>query len=202
MFVEVGIADGSMKTKTAIDARLCALVEPIAEDLGLEVVRVRLIGAKTPRVQIMTDRIDGSGVSVDDCARLSRAVSATFDVEDPIAGEYHLEVSSPGVDRPLTVRAHIERWTGFEAKLELDRLAEGRRRFTGVLDGLDENGDVLVRLDEETDCAVLPFDWIVDAKLVMTEALLVESLRRQADPDPSDTSAPLSPTPLSQERAP
>ena len=115
-----------MKTKTPQDDRILALAEPVAAELGLEIVRVRVMSGKKPRLQIMTDKLDGSGVDVDDCARLSRALSDVFEVEDPISGEYDLEISSPGIDRPLTALPHFARWEGCEVKIELDRLA-GRR---------------------------------------------------------------------------
>jgi ribosome maturation factor RimP len=120
-----------VKTSTPQDERILALVDPVADAMGLEVVRVRVMGGKKTTVQIMAERHDG-GMDVEDCAKLSRAVSAVFEDEDPISGEYNLEVSSPGIDRPLTALPHFERWEGFEAKLELDRLVEGRKRFRGV----------------------------------------------------------------------
>ena len=157
-----------------------ALVEPVAEAMGLEVVRVRVMGGKKTTVQIMAERHDG-GMDVEDCAKLSRAVSAVFEEEAPISSEYNLEVSSPGIDRPLTALAHFERWEGFEAKLELDRLVEGRKRFRGVLAGIDENNVAINLKGEEEDTALIPFDWIADAKLVMTDALVEASLKARGD---------------------
>ena len=130
---------------------------------------------KQTTAQIMAERHDGT-MDVADCARLSRALSATLEEVDPIAGEYILEVSSPGIDRPLTALAHFARWEGFEAKLELDRLVEGRKRFRGELAGIEDN-NVLINLKGEEETAVLPFDWIADAKLVMTDALVEASLK-------------------------
>lgn len=166
-----------MRAKTAIDERLLQIADPIAADLGYEVVRLRVMGGKTKRLQIMAQRPDGN-MDVDDCAKLSRAVSAVLDVEDPFSDEWTLEVSSPGVDRPLTRLAHFADWEGHEAKLELDRLVEGRKRFTGVLAGV-EDGNVAVDLKGEDETALIPFDWIADAKLVMSDALIEESLRRR-----------------------
>ncbi len=175
-----------MKTKTPQDARILALAEPLAEELGLEVVRVRVMSGKRPRLQIMTDRLDGSGVDVDDCAGLSRALSEIFEVEDPIAGEYDLEVSSPGIDRPLTDLRHFARWEGYEVKIELDRLAEGRKRFRGLLAGVEDE-DVLLDMDNEEHTTLIPFDWIAEAKLVLTDALIEADLKaRTANGAPTE----------------
>ena len=165
-----------MKTKTPQDTRILALADPVAAGLGLEIVRVRVMSGKKPRLQIMTDRLDGSGVDVDDCARLSRALSDVFEVEDPVSGEYDLEISSPGIDRPLTTLAHFARWEGYEARIELDRMVEGRKRFRGLLAGV-EDGNVLLDMDGEEDTALIPFDWIADAKLVLTDALIEADLK-------------------------
>lgn len=175
-----------MKTKTPQDDRILALAEPVAAELGLEVVRVRVMSGKKPRLQIMTDRLDGTGVDVDDCARLSRALSDVFEVEDPISGEYDLEISSPGIDRPLTALPHFERWEGYEAKIELDRLAEGRKRFKGLLAGV-EDGNVLLDMDGEDETTLIPFDWIADAKLVLTDALIEADLKARGGEVPTQT---------------
>jgi len=172
--------------KAAIDRRLAAIVSPTIEDLGFELVRLRLMGGKRAVLQIMAERPDG-GIEVDECARISRSVSAVLDVEDPIPSEYVLEVSSPGIDRPLTRLKDFERWTGYEAKLETTELVEGRRRFKGTLAGV-ENGEVLLEIPEGT--IGLAFDMISDAKLVLTEALIAESLAgrkaRGFDPEEFD----------------
>ena len=175
-----------MKTKTTQDARILALAEPLAEELGLEVVRVRVMSGKRPRLQIMTDKLDGSGIDVDDCAALSRALSEVFEVEDPVSGEYDLEVSSPGIDRPLTDLRHFERWEGYEAKIELDRLAEGRKRFRGILAGVEDE-DVLLDMENEEHTTLIPFDWIAEAKLVLTDALIEADLKaRSTDSAPTE----------------
>ena len=181
-----------MKTKTPFEDKLLAMIEPVAADLGLEVVRVRVMGgARRKRLQVMAERPDGS-MSVDNCATLSRALSAVLDVEDPFVGEWDLEVSSPGVDRPLTMLEHFARWEGFEAKIELDRTVENRKRFSGELAGVEED-TVLIDLKGEDGTAVIPFAWIAEAKLVMTDALVAESLKRRPpdddrgdDPDQTD----------------
>lgn len=164
-----------MKAKSPQDERVLELADPIAGTLGMAIVRVRVMGGKKPLVQIMAERADGV-MEADDCARLSRAMLDVLDEADPIGGAYDLEVSSPGIDRPLTALEHFARWRGFEAKLELDRLAEGRKRFRGVLAGVDDNA-VAIDLDGEEETTLIPFDWIVDAKLVMTDALIRASLR-------------------------
>ena len=133
---------------------------------------MRLMGGRRAVLQIMAERPDG-GIEVDDCARISRAVSAVLDVEDPIAGEYVLEVSSPGIDRPLTRLKDFERWAGYEAKLETAEPIDGQRRFKGTLAGV-EDGEVLLEIPEGT--IGLAFDMVSDAKLVLTDALIAESL--------------------------
>lgn len=174
-----------MKTKSPQDARILALAEPVAAEIGLEVVRVRVMSGKKPRLQIMADRLDQTAIDVDDCARFSRALSDVFEIEDPISGEYDLEISSPGIDRPLTALEHFARWEGYEAKIELDRLAEGRKRFKGVLAGVEDE-DVLLDMDGEDETTLIPFDWIADAKLVLTDALIEADLKARGQ-----TSAPL-----------
>ena len=144
------------------------LVTPAAEALGFEIVRVSIGGGGRVKLQIMAERADGS-MTVDDCAALSREVSAVLDVEDPISGEYMLEVSSPGIDRPLTRLKDFERFAGFEAKLERREAIEGRRRFRGRLEGV-ESGSVVLRMEDET--VAIPFEEIDKAKLVLTDELL------------------------------
>ncbi|MFT3975126.1 MAG: ribosome maturation factor RimP [Amaricoccus sp.] len=159
--------------KAALDRRLAAIVTPTIEGLGFELVRLRLMSGKRNVLQVMADRPDG-GIEVDDCAKISRAVSAVLDVEDPISGEYVLEVSSPGIDRPLTRLKDFEAYAGHEAKLETHEMIDGRRRFKGVLQGV-EDGEVLVEIAEDTVIG-LGFDMLSDAKLVLTDALIAESL--------------------------
>ena len=150
------------------------LLEPVVEAAGYRLVRLRLMGGKTKTLQIMAERADGT-MNVDDCATLSRALAEFLDSEDPIEGEYNLEVSSPGIDRPLTRIADYARWAGHEAKLELaapDRT--GRRRFKGLLLGLDGN-DVAIEVDGER--RTFPFKAIAEAKLVLTDKLIQEDLK-------------------------
>lgn len=161
-----------MKTKTNIDERILALAEPIAADLGLHLVRIRVMAGKRRTVQIMAERISDGQMSVENCADLSRELSALMEVEDPISDAYMLEVSSPGLDRPLTDIESFETYEGYFARIELDRLVEGRKRFRGVLAGV-ENGHVDINLEGETDStASIPFDWISEAKLLITDELI------------------------------
>lgn len=163
--------------KTAIDRRLAEIITPTIEGLGFELVRVRLMGGKTHLLQIMAERPTG-GIEVDDCAAISTAVSAILDVEDPITDAYTLEVSSPGIDRPLTRLKDFDTYEGYDAKLETQELIDGRRRFKGVLAGIDGD-EVLINLDEGT--VGLQFDWLSDAKLVLTDDLIKEMLRQRKD---------------------
>ena len=164
--------DPTLRAKTAEDRALLELIDPVAESLGLEVVRVRLMGGTLRRrLQIMAERPSDHDIAVEECARLSRAVSEVLDAADPIAGEYLLEVSSPGIDRPLTRPIDFELFDGFEARLETDRMIEGRKRFKGMLAGVDGD-NIAIDLDGEDETALIPFDWLADAKLVMTDALL------------------------------
>lgn len=163
--------------KAAIDRRLAELLLPTIEGMGFELVRLRLMGGKRTVLQIMAERPDGR-MEVEDCATLSRALSAVLDVEDPVQGEYNLEISSPGIDRPLTRLQDFDRWQGWEAKLETSELIEGRKRFKGILAGIEDN-DVLIEIDEGT--IGLDFDWLSDARLVLTDELIAESLKGRPD---------------------
>jgi ribosome maturation factor RimP len=158
--------------KATIDRRLAGIVGPTIEGLGFELVRVRLLGGKKSTLQVMAERPEG-GIEVEECARISRAISAVLDVEDPISGEYNLEVSSPGIDRPLTRLKDFERYEGYQVKIETAELIEGRRRFRGVLEGVEE-GEVLIAIEEGT--IGLAYDLIADAKLILTDELIAESL--------------------------
>lgn len=165
--------------KTSIDRRLADIVAPVVEGMGYELVRIRLMGGKTKTLQIMAERPDG-GIEVDDCAEISTAVSATLDVEDPLEDNYTLEVSSPGIDRPLTRLKDFETWDGYEAKLETTEMIEGRRRFKGILRGI-EGDEVLIEIEDQGKPVTigLEFDWLSDAKLVLTEDLIREMLRQR-----------------------
>ncbi|NSX53871.1 ribosome maturation factor RimP [Parasulfitobacter algicola] len=161
--------------KAAIDRRLAEIILPVIEGMGFELVRVRLMSGKTSTLQIMAQKSDGT-IEVDDCADISTAVSATLDVEDAILDAYTLEVSSPGIDRPLTRLKDFDLWQGYEAKLETTELIDGRRRFKGELAGI-EGDEVLINIEEGT--IGLKFDWLSDAKLVLTDDLIKEMLRQR-----------------------
>ncbi|MDO5643899.1 MAG: ribosome maturation factor RimP [Paracoccus sp. (in: a-proteobacteria)] len=167
--------------KTAIDRRLAEILTPVIEDMGFELVRLRLQGGKMATLQIMADRPQG-GINVDDCAEISTMVSATLDVEDPIEDKYNLEVSSPGIDRPLTRLKDFATFEGYDAKLETSQPIDGRKRFTGVLAGV-EGEDVLINIEVagETQTIGLNFDWLADAKLMLTDELIAEMLRQKKD---------------------
>ena len=161
--------------KAAIDKRMAEILTPVIEGLGFELVRVRLMSGKESTLQLMVQRPDGA-IEVDECAQISTAVSAVLDVEDPILDAYTLEVSSPGIDRPLTRLKDFDQWEGYEAKIETTELIDGRRRFKGELAGI-EGDEVLINIDEGT--IGLQFDWLSDAKLVLTDDLIKEMLKQR-----------------------
>ena len=165
--------------KTAMDRRLADIVTPAIEGLGFELVRIRLMGGATRTLQIMADRPDG-GIEVDDCGEISTVVSAILDVEDPIEENFVLEVSSPGIDRPLTRLKDFEMWKGWEARLETTELIDGRRRFKGTLAGA-EGDEVLIEIEDAGALVTigLKFDWLSDAKLILTDELIAEMLRQK-----------------------
>ena len=150
--------------------RIARLIEPTLDGMGYDLVRVMLSGGHGRQaLQIMAERRDRAGMTVDDCADISRAVSALLDVEDPLPGAYELEVSSPGIDRPLTRLDDYVRFAGFEAKVELSMPVDGRKRFRGRLKGVSGDRVVIETEDGEAD---LPFGAIQKAKLVLTDELL------------------------------
>ena len=165
--------------KTAMDRRLADIVTPVIEGLGFELVRIRLMGGATRTLQIMADRPEG-GIEVDDCGEISIAVSAILDVEDPIEENFVLEVSSPGIDRPLTRLKDFEMWKGWEGRIETTELIDGRRRFKGTLAGV-EGDEVLIEIEEPGGAVTigLQFEWLADAKLILTDELITEMLRQK-----------------------
>lgn len=163
--------------KAAIDRRMAEIITPVIEDLGFELVRVRLMSGKTTTLQIMADKPEG-GIEVDDLSVITQSVGAILDVEDPILDEYTLEVSSPGIDRPLTRLKDFDAFEGYEAKIETEELIDGRRRFKGELAGV-EGTEVLINVEEGT--IGLQFDWLSDAKLVLTDELIKEMLRQRKE---------------------
>ena len=156
-----------------VAAKVEGLLAPALEALGYGIVRVQFNNGRRATLQVMAERHDGAAMSVDDCTQISRAASALLDVEDPIQGAYDLEVSSPGIDRPLTRRQDFERFAGFEAKLETDRLLDGRKRFRGRLIGIGDDGVIRIR-DTGAEYTV-PYEAVTKAKLVLTEELIAHS---------------------------
>ena len=160
-----------------LEARIAGVIEPVLEDLGFRLVRVRLTAQNGQTVQVMAERPDGT-MSVDDCEIVSNAISPVLDVEDPVPGAYHLEVSSPGIDRPLVRESDFRDWAGHVAKLETATMIDGRKRFKGRITGV-ESGEVRLRRTDGADEAfALPLGAIADARLILDDDLIRESLRR------------------------
>ena len=154
-------------------ARLEPIFEPVIEQAGFRLVRLRMMGGAPQTLQVMAERPDGS-MDVEGCTELSRVLLDFIEQNDPVEGEYELEVSSPGIDRPLTRPQDFARWSGHEAKIELDGLYEGRKRWRGLLLGLD-GADVTLRADGRD--IRFPFRSVVNAKLVLTDKLIQEDLK-------------------------
>lgn len=155
-----------------------ARIAPTLESMGFDVVRVALTSGQRRTLQVMADRNDGSLISVEECGEISQALSAIFDVEEPVKGSYDLEVSSAGIDRPLTRPKDFDTYAGFDAKLETKALIAGRRRFKGLLKGVNAAGEVLMDVDG-TELSV-PMDAIGNAKLVLTDSLIAATASRKA----------------------
>jgi ribosome maturation factor RimP len=167
--------------ETGVAADIAAVVEPVLEDMGFRLVRVKVQGGGTADriVQLMTERPDGS-ITVDDCEAISKGISPVLDVADPISGAYRLEISSPGIDRPLVRPSDFEDWSGHDARIELTEPVGGRKRFKGVLEGF-EDGEVRIQADtgeHGVQHLGLPVNLISDAKLVLTDELIREALAR------------------------
>ncbi len=166
--------------ETGTAGQIADLIEPVLEDLGFRLVRVRIMGRDTQQtLQVMAERPDGT-ISIDDCAEISRQLSPILDVSDPIASKYDLEVSSPGIDRPLARPSDFEEWAGFEAKVELNELLDGRKRFRGRVEGYDD-GELRLEVDLDQvgrHVLGLPLEMIAEARLVLDDELVRESLRR------------------------
>jgi len=188
------IAQRRFLVETGVAAEVAALAEPVLEEFGLRLVRVLMSGRDGGTVQIMIDRA-GSDVTVEDCADASRAISPLLDAHDPIPGRYHLEVSSPGIDRPLVRPSDFDEWAGHEAKLELREPVDGRKRFRGVIDGYDAAADelrLIVTLEGKSEPDILGFRaaMIESAKLVMTDALMAASQARRTVSEDNGSDAP------------
>lgn len=172
--------------ESALEARIAAIVEPVAESLGYDLVRVRLTQDNGMTLQIMAEDETGR-FTIDDCEKLHNDLNPILDLEDPIDREYHLEISSPGIDRPLVRARDFAAWVGHEAKIELSDLVDGRKRFRGEIVGADEE-TFSIRLPDvpkgEEPVHTLPLALLADAKLVMTDKLLDEAKKRQdQEPD-------------------
>ena len=174
-FFMFGKMTNDLIAKSAIEKKLLELINPIITDMGFEVVRLRLISGKEITLQIMAARPNGF-INVDECAELSTAISALLDVEDPIIDAYSLEVSSPGIDRPLTRIKDFEDFEGYDARLETVELIDGRKRFKGTLAGIN-GSEILINVDEGT--IGLEFEWLAEAKLVLTDELIKEMLKQR-----------------------
>lgn len=162
-----------MSVGTTSFIEVAQLIEPTIRDLGFELVQVRMVGGSRRTLQVMAEPLDHArGMTVDDCATISRAISAVLDVADPIEGAYALEVSSPGIDRPLVRRGDFERFAGLEAKLECEPAVAGRKRFRGIVRGLE--GDEVV-VEEEGAVLRIPFPSVKKAKLTLSPALLARA---------------------------
>jgi ribosome maturation factor RimP len=158
------------------EQKVAALLEPALADLGYRFVRVRLSGMRRKRLQIMAERISDGGMGLEDCERLSRAISPVLDANDPISGEYDLEISSPGIDRPLVREEDFSRFAGHEAKLELSVAIDGRRKFRGNI-AAAEPGQVAIALPEGPVVS-FPFAHVGEARLMLTDRLIEEDLKR------------------------
>ena len=162
-----------MKTKTNIDERIFAIVDPVAKDMGLNIVRIRVQSGKKKTVQVMAERISDGLLGISECEKLSRELTAILDVEDPIHDPFILEVSSPGLERPLTSLQDFENYVGYTARVDLDRMVEGRKRFRGVIAGV-YGSNIDIELDDESETAQIPFEWISESKLLITDKLIKE----------------------------
>ncbi len=192
--------DKRLITENGVAARVAAVVEPAIEDLGFNLVRVKISAENGCTVQIMAERPDGT-MSVNDCATVSRAISPVLDLEDPVPQAYHLEISSPGIDRPLVRASDFERWAGYEAKVEMAVPLDGRKRFRGFIRGV-EDGHAVIDLPDVKEgldpIARLPLTDLAEAHLVLTDNLIRESLRRgsaPADDDEDDNNTSVEPAP-------
>jgi len=191
--------DDRIIRESGMDARVAAIVQPVLRAIGFRLVRVRLFGQNGLTLQIMAEREDGT-MTVEDCEEVSRAVSPALDVEDPIEKAYHLEVSSPGIDRPLVRKSDFAAWTGHLVKLETSVLVADRKRFRGNIAEADADS-VLIQRDQaaygEEPVVRVPFEAIAEARLVLTDELIREALtkdkkarqeakRRRGEPEETD----------------
>ncbi len=191
-----------VRAKTPEDRQLLDLLDPVVEAQGFDLVRLRLMGGSATgrTLQIMAERPEDGDLGIDDCVRLSRAISEVMDAADPVSGEYRLEVSSPGIDRPLTRLKDFTANEGLEAKIELDRLADRRKRFKGVIAGVEDvdgQPHVMLDMEGEADTVLVPFAWMLDAKLTLSDGLMKLGAEKRAARMAEDgqTAEPSEPTP-------
>lgn len=185
-------AEARLFSEKGLEARVASIIEPVIVDLGFDLVRVRITGENGCTVQIMAEQPDGK-MTIEGCETVSRALSPVLDVEDPIDKEYYLEVSSPGIDRPLVRKRDFVVWAGHEAKIELSQPIDGRRRYRGMLDGVDGEDLKLVLPDapKDTDPNVkVPLTHLGEAKLVMTDKLMDLAMKSQAADEAEVVEAP------------
>lgn len=177
------VADERIIRETGIDAKIASIVEPVINTLGFRLVRVRLSGLNGQTLQIMAERPDGT-MTVEDCELLSRTVAPVLDVEDPLSGKYHLEISSPGIDRPMVRKSDFTDWVGHIAKVETSIVHEGRKKFRGriVIDEAAGADSIVIESDQisygNEPVVRIPFDLISDARLVLTDDLIRDALRK------------------------
>ena len=166
-------------TETGLDQRLADIIEPVLIDIGFRLIRVRMLNQNGMTMQVMAEKNDGT-MSVEDCEQVSMAISPVLDVEDPIDKEYHLEVSSPGIDRPLVRKSDFVRWQGHLVKCETSIMIGNRKRFRGKIVEADADGFTIER-DQvaygEEQKVVIPFTALSDAKLILTDDLIRDALR-------------------------
>lgn len=179
-------AEGSVRASNPLEEKVIALLEPAAADVGYALVRVRLSGLKRKRLQIMAERLSDGTMNIDDCSKLSRAISPVLEAEDPIKGFYDLEVSSPGIDRPLVRIEDFTRFVGHEAKIELGAGVDGRRRYRGIITGVN-GGQIAMKVDGAD--AEFPFALVSEARLMLTDKLIEEDLRRAKAAEAADALA-------------
>lgn len=172
--------DDRIVRETGIDARIALIVQPVLRAIGFRLVRIRLSGQNGLTLQIMAEREDGT-MTVEDCEEVSRAVSPALDVDDPIEKAYHLEVSSPGIDRPLVRKSDFKDWVGHLVKMETTVLVTDRKRFRGKIVEANE-GDILIQRDQaaygEEPTVRVPYDAVADARLILTDDLIRDALSK------------------------
>lgn len=167
-----------------VEDQLLTIADPVAQNLGFEIVQLRLFGGPRPQLQIMAQRSADGQMSVEDCARFSREVSVHLDVHDLIDENYVLEISSPGIDRPLVSPRDFARFEGFQVKIELEYAVEERRRFKGeIVQAHDDHVDIALEGENAEQVAEFPFDQIYKAKLVMSDDLMRKTAQKKQEPN-------------------